>query len=97
MERFGTKLPGAIGILNVEDNQTTTTQQDLKRIDIQIVWHVAEVDPTGQVVFENGQPKVKQIERQVSADAANKKVAPAIQSSGKALFINRLSEYHTAE
>jgi ubiquinol-cytochrome c reductase cytochrome b subunit len=97
MERFGSKLPNAIGILHVEDNQKTTDAQDLKRIDIQIVWHVAEVDAQGKAILENNQLKIKQIERQVSADAADKKVAPAIQSSGKPVFVNRLSEYYNAE
>jgi ubiquinol-cytochrome c reductase cytochrome b subunit len=98
VERHGEKLPNVVGILTVTDNQMTANNlQDLKRIDIKMIWHVAELDPNRNLQYEvvDGQRKVKLqiVERQVD-DTGAKQLAPAIQTSGKQVFVNRLSEYH---
>jgi hypothetical protein len=96
MDRFDAKLPNAVGVLNVSDAQTTSeaNQTDLKRIDIQIIWDVPDVNAQNALQFdESGHVKLKQAEN-VDIDAAGTKgTRPAVQMSGKALFLNRLSEY----
>src|SRR5260221_691172 len=94
MDKWDTKLPHAVGILNVSDNQLTTTQQDLKRIDVRIVWNLPVLDANGQVQKgTDGQPKLQVIKRVVD-DKGTKADAPAIQDSGKQVFVDRLSDYH---
>jgi hypothetical protein len=102
--KWGTKLPNVVGILTVSDNQLTSNQagdntqpvvnSDLKRIDVRIVWNIPELDANGQVQKDgNGQPKTK-IANRVVDDKGTKADAPAIQDSGKQVFVDRLSDYH---
>jgi hypothetical protein len=104
MEKWDTKLPNAVGILTVSDNQTTSAvsadssqpvvNSNLKRIDVRIVWNIPELDANGQVPKDaNGQPKTK-IANRVVDDKGTKADAPAIQDSGKQVFVDRLSDYH---
>jgi quinol-cytochrome oxidoreductase complex cytochrome b subunit len=99
MVRWGARLPGAVGILHVQDDQKTqNSAQDLKRIDIKIIWYLAALDANNQLQYETGpdgkqQVKLQTVERQIDANG-NKAVAPVIQTSGKIVFVNRLSEYH---
>jgi hypothetical protein len=99
VDQHDDKLPGIIGILTVGDNQHTEgDQQNLKRIDIKMIWNVPELDANRNVIYENGQngeqrPKFQMVERAVD-DKGTKALAPAIQTSGKIVFVNRLSEYH---
>ncbi len=46
---------------------------------------------------QTGKPKLRMVNRQVSDKTENVAQAPAIQDSGKTIFINRLSEYHETE
>jgi len=97
--QHGQKLPNIVGILTVADNQTTQNeQQNLKRIDIKMIWYVPELDPNRNLVYVTGPngeqtPKLQMVERVVD-DKGTKQLAPAIQTSGKTVFVNRLSEYH---
>ncbi len=99
MNQYGDKLPNAVGILTVADNQTTAqNQQDLKRIDIKIIWNVAELDQNRQLQYVtdakgNRTVKLQMVQRQVDANGTQA-TAPAIETSGKQLFVDRLSEYH---
>ncbi len=98
MDRHDEKLPNAVGILNVADNQLTDSGQDTKRIDIQIIWNQAELDANRNLQYEtgpNGQQTVKLhlVQRAVDANGTQQQ-APQIQVSGKQVFVNRLSEYH---
>jgi len=100
MDRYSGKLPNAVGVLNVVDNQTTSGDaQNTKRIDIQIIWNLAELDVNRNLQYEtdaNGQKAVMlhMVERAVDANGT-KQTAPAIQTSGKQVFVNHLSEYHS--
>ncbi|MCC7451198.1 MAG: cytochrome bc complex cytochrome b subunit [Anaerolineae bacterium] len=98
METHDEKLPNAVGILHVTDDQkTTNSQRDLKRIDIKIVWNVPLTDVNHNLQYDtdaqgNKVPKLQMVERAVDENGTLKQ-APAILSSGKQVYINRLSEY----
>ncbi|MEP7284603.1 MAG: cytochrome bc complex cytochrome b subunit [Chloroflexota bacterium] len=92
------KLPSSVGILNVSDQQTTKSGTDLKRIDIQVIWYAPDVNADRQLQFvdQNGQKavKLKMVNRPVD-DKGTKELAPAILTSGKFIFLDKLSEYHS--
>jgi hypothetical protein len=95
MGRFGAKLPNAVGILNIMDAQNTSesNQADLKRVDIQIIWNVPEVNERNELVMENGKVKLKEQGDLPIDEQGTKGTRALIQTSGKAIFLNRLSEY----
>lgn len=97
MTKYGEKLPNAVGILYVTDNQLTDSGQDTKRIDIQIMWYQAELDKDRNLQYEtvNGKQQIKlhMVQRAVDANGTQQQ-APQIQVSGKQVFVNALSEYH---
>jgi hypothetical protein len=102
MKKHGEKLPNAVGILAVSDAQKTDdTLQDLKRIDIKIIWNPPELDANRQLVFDQAAdgsrvPKLVIVERPTNEQEVLegvKKPASAVQSSGKQVFVNRKSEY----
>ncbi len=107
------ELPGAIGVLTITENQKDAANvNDLKRLDIKILWNVAELDASKAVIHNaDGTPKLKLITIDAQkknpdgtpmADAnglpvMEKLTMPQVTSSGKTVFINRASEYHNAE
>jgi quinol-cytochrome oxidoreductase complex cytochrome b subunit len=102
MKKHGAKLPNAVGILAVSDAQITDDRlQDLKRIDIKIIWNPPQLDANRQMIFDQAPdgsrvPKLVIVERATSEQDvldSVKKPAPAIQASGKQVFVNRKSEY----
>jgi hypothetical protein len=97
-DRWGARLPNVVGILTVFD-----IQPNLKQIDLKVIWNVPEVDSGGQLILDSsGKPKLKLVESDYSADGkkeldANglpkKFMVPGILTSGKSVFVSRLSEY----
>ncbi len=97
-ERWGKDLPNVVGILTVSDAQT-----NLKRIDLKVIWNTAEKDADGKPVRdEQGNLVVKLVESLYNTDGKQELDAqglpisfsvPAIQTSGKTIFVSRLSEY----
>jgi len=99
INRWGGKLPNLVGILNVVDNQVTNPdanglKSDVKRIDIKLVWNVPDLDANNQLQYNpDGTVKLKMVTRVIDANGSTGQ-APAIQDSGKPVFVDRLSEYH---
>lgn len=97
-ERWGKDLPNVVGIITVMDNQP-----DLKQIDLKVIWNVAELGPDRKPIRnEDGSIKIKMVESLYDVDGTQKLdenglpvkfMVPAIQTSGKAVFVSRLSEY----
>jgi hypothetical protein len=55
---------------------------------------VPDLDANNQLQYNpDGSPKLKTVTRVINANG-DKAQAPAIQDSGKPVFVNRLSEYH---
>ncbi len=104
-----TKLPGAVGVLTISDDQTSTAgSTNLKRIDIKIIWNVPEVNDKKEILRNaDGTVKLKMITMDVpelNADGTpktnadglpviNKVTVPAVTSSGKTIYVNKASEY----
>jgi len=81
----------------VSDFQQTTDQQDLKRIDIVVIWNAPDLDANSQLQIDStGKPKLKLVDRTVDAKGTTGN-GPAIQSSGKTIFVDRLSDYHETD
>lgn len=103
------KLPGAVGVLTISDDQTSTAgSTNLKRIDIKIIWNVPEVNDKKEILRnDDGTVKLKMITMDVpelNADGTpktnadglpviNKVTVPAVTSSGKTIYVNKASEY----
>ncbi len=103
-------LPNAVGLLTISDNQVKAdNKNDLKRIDVKIIWNVPEVDAAkkplknsdGSFQLHMVSLDVKELNADGSQkmDANNlpiidKANAPQVTSSGKTLYVNRASEYH---
>ncbi len=97
-EKWGKDLPNVVGILTVSDYQ-----RDLKRIDLKVIWNVPELGADGKPLRnEDGSIKVKMVESLYDVDGRQELDAnglpktfmvPAIQFSGKQVFVHRLSEY----
>lgn len=98
MDRWDAELPNAIGILHVSDMQT-----ELKRIDLKVIWNTPRLDERGEpIVGENGNLELLMVDSQYKPDGTQEYDAnglpltfsvPAIQTSGKSVFVNRKSEY----
>jgi ubiquinol-cytochrome c reductase cytochrome b subunit len=109
IEEAHAKLPNAIGVLMISDDQSTTDGgKSLKRIDIKIIWNVAETDEKKQIIRNpDGSPKLVNVTLDVpeknpdgtpknNADGlpiVNKVTAAAVTSSGKTIYVNKASEY----
>ena len=97
-EKWGKDLPNVVAILTVTDAQT-----DLKRIDLKVMWNTPELDANGKPIRNaDGSFKLKMVESQFNAKGEQELDAngqpkvfmvPQIQSSGKQVFVSRLSEY----
>jgi quinol-cytochrome oxidoreductase complex cytochrome b subunit len=96
--KWGKDLPNVVGILTVSDYQ-----RDLKRIDLKVIWNVAELGADGKPLRNpDGSIKIKMVESLYDVDGKQELdanglpktfIVPAIQSSGKQVFVHRFSEY----
>lgn len=109
IEEGQAKLPGAVGLLTVTDDQKTVSgTSNTKRLDIKIVWYVPEVDKDKKILLNaDGTPKLKTVtidEQEKNADGTpkmnennlsvmKKSTVSAVTFSGKTIFVNRASEY----
>ncbi|MCC7207636.1 MAG: cytochrome bc complex cytochrome b subunit [Anaerolineae bacterium] len=97
-ERWGADLPNVVGILTVSDAQT-----DLKRIDLRIIWNTPEVDENRRPLRdENGNIRIRMVESMYNDQGQQelddqglpvKHMVPGILTSGKTLYVSRLSDY----
>jgi quinol-cytochrome oxidoreductase complex cytochrome b subunit len=80
-----------IGMLTISDQAT-----DVKRLDLKVIWQIP--DTQGRTVLTNadGSVKVKMVEWKFDEKGnpiETARMAPALLSSGKTIFVSRLSEY----
>jgi quinol-cytochrome oxidoreductase complex cytochrome b subunit len=109
IEEGQAKLPGAVGLLTVSDDQTVNVgATNLKRLDIKIIWNVPETNDKKEILRnDDGTPKLKMVTMEVAdtnPDGTPKLTdsglpvmktitVPAVTSSGKTIFVNKASEY----
>jgi hypothetical protein len=110
VDQYDAALPSAVGLLTIADNQSNTdSKNDLKRLDVKVIWQVPEVDAAKHPLKnDDGSFKLHMVTLDVpekNADGSPKvdannlpiidKVNTAqVTSSGKTLYVNRASEYH---
>jgi ubiquinol-cytochrome c reductase cytochrome b subunit len=98
-ELWGHNLIDPVGIITVMDNST-----NLKQIDIKVIWRLPMLDEEGHIIRnEQGEMVVKMVESNFREDGTQdidattglpiKQMIPAVQTSGKTVFVSRLSEY----
>jgi hypothetical protein len=104
--QYDGKEPNMIGIMNVEDWQT-----GLKRVDLQMIWNVPDLAADGSLQYNvDGSIKLTNVtwpvpqldaDGKIVLDASGQAVTKntpgyGILTSGKALFIDQSSEYHSS-
>jgi hypothetical protein len=97
-ERWGGDLPNVVGILTVSD-----FQPDLKRIDLRVIWNMAEVDADRRPIRDaQGSIRIRLVESLYDENGQQQLneeglpitfMVPGVQSSGKTIFVSRLSDY----
>jgi quinol-cytochrome oxidoreductase complex cytochrome b subunit len=97
-DRWGGDLPNVVGILTVSDAQT-----DLKRIDMRVIWNAPEVDENRRPIRDaNGNMQIRMVESLYNDQGQQelddqglpiKHMVPGLLTSGKTLYISRLSDY----
>jgi len=110
MKLYSPSLVNGIGVLTISANQTVKdTTSDLKRIDIKLLWNLAQTSNGGAstVMDSNGAPKLQTTTTKVTQtnadgtpkmDASNLAIQtdvtqPIVQASGKYIFVSRASDY----
>lgn len=97
MDTHGETLVNGVGIMTVMD-----AQPGLKRVDLKFIWNVPEMDGEEMVRNPDGSIKLLMVESEFDANGektldANglptKHIVPAIQTSGKTVFLHQNSEY----